>query len=185
MGYLFLGIALWAFIGGLIGAAIGNSKGRRSVGFWLGLFFGGIGWIIVAVMQPTLGAEVARINAIKTIQSSGNSTTGSNELGTRNCPYCAETIKSAAVVCRFCGHDVEPVIEEGPAVRVAHQEKSWYGHVSDKFPKIFDAVWDEAQKYQPWPSDATKMLRGACILANKGLPVQEATRSWFLKFTTS
>ena len=27
----------------------------------------------------------------------------------RTCPWCAETIKAAAVVCRFCGRDVEPV----------------------------------------------------------------------------
>jgi hypothetical protein len=26
----------------------------------------------------------------------------------RTCPWCAETIKAAAVVCRFCGRDVQP-----------------------------------------------------------------------------
>ena len=27
----------------------------------------------------------------------------------RTCPWCAETIKAAAIVCRFCGRDVDPV----------------------------------------------------------------------------
>lgn len=27
---------------------------------------------------------------------------------TRPCPYCAEHIREAAVLCRFCGRDVEP-----------------------------------------------------------------------------
>jgi len=32
---------------------------------------------------------------------------GANDGGpTRACPFCAETIKAAAVVCRFCGRDV-------------------------------------------------------------------------------
>lgn len=37
-------------------------------------------------------------------------------LGTRRrCPYCAEEIQRAAVVCRFCGREVEPIaIEVGP-----------------------------------------------------------------------
>jgi hypothetical protein len=37
----------------------------------------------------------------------------------RPCPWCAELIKPAAVVCRFCGHDVvgasDGVIEESPS----------------------------------------------------------------------
>lgn len=31
----------------------------------------------------------------------------------RSCPWCAETIKVAAIVCRFCGRDVDPVSQAG------------------------------------------------------------------------
>jgi len=33
---------------------------------------------------------------------------------TRECPYCCEMIKKKAVLCRFCGKEVEPVIDNEP-----------------------------------------------------------------------
>ena len=31
---------------------------------------------------------------------------------TRPCPFCAETIKKAAVVCRYCGRDIGPEVSQ-------------------------------------------------------------------------
>jgi hypothetical protein len=33
----------------------------------------------------------------------------------RTCPWCAETIKAAAVVCRFCGRDVQAQSDADPS----------------------------------------------------------------------
>ncbi len=43
-----------------IGWIIGHAKGRDWAGFWLGLGLGVIGWIIVAVLQPSHEALVRR-----------------------------------------------------------------------------------------------------------------------------
>lgn len=121
MGFLVGYLLFWVFIGGLIGSAIGGSKGRGTAGFWLGALLGFIGWIIVAVMEPT--DEVRRARQAETIAlATGMSASGSPTTrgATRACPWCAEDIKPAARVCRYCGRDVEPVevsVEQLPAMQ--------------------------------------------------------------------
>jgi len=52
-------IALLAF-NGIVGYLIGNTKGRGTLGFWLGFLISIIGWIIVAVLPRTLELEEER-----------------------------------------------------------------------------------------------------------------------------
>lgn len=40
----------------------------------------------------------------------GGSQTGLTGMDTRTCPSCAETIKAAAVKCRFCGEQLNPML---------------------------------------------------------------------------
>ena len=100
-------LLLWIGIGGGVGAAIGSSKGRAAAGFFLGLFLGIIGWIIVAVLEPTAEQRLLRASELaRVIQQPQNGQQPTQVVAERACPWCAEPIKLAAVVCRFCGRDV-------------------------------------------------------------------------------
>jgi hypothetical protein len=103
-------LILWLILGPLVGWAIGNPKGRGVEGAGLGFLLGVIGWIIVAVMSPTPEAEAQRARALAAALDV--TPTGIGPPIGRQCPWCAETIKPAARVCRFCGRDVEPIAPE-------------------------------------------------------------------------
>jgi hypothetical protein len=131
MGAVVVYLLFWCGAGGLVGYAIGNSKGRGTQGLLLGLLFGVIGWLIVAVMEPS--DHVRHMRQAETIalarslatpprdaeRLGGSERDARSSTGRRRCPWCAETIQSAAIICRFCGRNVEPIesIAPSPAPR--------------------------------------------------------------------
>ncbi len=66
--------------------------------------------LIAAREQRTIIAGIALIiGVLLVVLGKRNVPTPSVAFDTRSCPYCAETIKCAAVKCRFCGADVEAI----------------------------------------------------------------------------
>jgi len=104
MGALIAIIVVSWLISGLIGAAIGSTRGRSGAGFVLGAFLGFFGWIIVAMMGPTAAHEARRSAEVSALQRP--SLTAAVSRLDRPCPWCGEDIKRSAKICRFCCHEI-------------------------------------------------------------------------------
>lgn len=87
---------------GIFSAIIASSKGRSGFGWLvLGLIFGVLALLAVGFMPAVKTGDA--------MQKMGQPPIAPE----RKCPFCAETIKAEAIVCKHCGRDVEPVaIEE-------------------------------------------------------------------------
>lgn len=72
----------------LVGALIGQHKGRTGFGAILGFLLGPIGWLIVALM-PSNEQQLKKRNP------------GPKQ---KKCPECAELVMADAKVCRYCGY---------------------------------------------------------------------------------
>src|SRR5437660_8238121 len=66
----------------VIGYLIGARRGIGTAGALMSAFLGPIGWLLAALLTGNL----------------------------RKCPFCAESVKPDAVVCRYCGRELPPPI---------------------------------------------------------------------------
>jgi hypothetical protein len=179
-------VLIWLVASAVCGAAgfvIGNMKGRSVAGFWLGFLFDVFGLIVIAILPPTPLVEAQRraeIDAAVDGLSYGPPDPPASP-ARRACPSCAEPIKRAAVVCRYCGRDVEPLAEAVTTAdaRDPEAQRRAYSFLKDEHPTSFDAVWEAASQFPTWPRLPTPALRAACKAVENGTPSSSAVRTAF------
>jgi hypothetical protein len=101
MGTL-ISLTLGTVLCGVIGAVIGDRRGRRTQGLLLGLLFGPIGWIWVAAL-PSRKSSLQPVAAAPAPLATPAPRGIASGIPLRPCPACAREIPAAAVKCRHCG----------------------------------------------------------------------------------
>ncbi len=110
--YLFVILVIQGLLA-LIPAYIAREKGRSFGAFWaLGFFATVIVGLIAVLAMPALSAE-------ERIRRAGDSGSALNPEMLK-CPFCAEFIKSEAILCKHCGQSVEK--EFANEIRNRHAE---------------------------------------------------------------
>ena len=98
------------FFDGSLGEA--SSFVKKGFGFYC-LLIGTILIVIVAVAHWFIKPSKGKTKKLKKPES-------------RKCPYCAETIKADALICRFCGSKLDPLPEPEPTAN-DEDDNSWKG----------------------------------------------------------
>jgi hypothetical protein len=129
-GSFFLFLLIAGVLFGIGGMAIADARGGSPVGgFLLGAFLGPIGLLIACFIGPVESPPPAR----------SAPTPAPPRPTTKVCPRCAEDVKAAALVCRYCGHEFEPpaVEDERPAVapaQIAVEQHRGFSMLGDMVP---------------------------------------------------
>jgi tetratricopeptide (TPR) repeat protein len=118
-----------------------------------------------------------------------------NEAATRECPFCAETIKAAALLCRFCGRELPPPVSPaasapatapappaaGAAGAVLHEAEllELLTALVQKSLVVYEEDEEGRGRYRLLET-VRQYARDRLLEAGEGEAVRERHRDWFL-----
>jgi hypothetical protein len=117
---ILIGLIVALVIIGGVGAHVATAKGREAgEGFFLGVVLGPFG-LLIEVLLPNTSVSTSHAQRPRTPPSPdelGYSKLRADGKRVRACPWCAEEILADAVICRFCGRDIQPADMPPPQMR--------------------------------------------------------------------
>lgn len=132
---------LWLGINTLVGYAIGQKRNQIGASIAISILLGPIGWLIAVLVKGDV----------------------------RKCPFCAEDVKLAAVVCPHCQRDLPPQVAPPPARPRTAQEKKrtvWlFGSIAAVLIGVFIwAAWYDSHKAERASAEVDRRVARAVQL---------------------